>query len=362
MLTLLKSFIAPWFESILKKNFSTVFETIKFDVKDGHYTFESLTFKEGLFDASNSPFSISFGHIGAIDIAIPWAELGTAPVVVEIREVFVLIKPKYEWDPVAQGKKERKSKSVEMQKIENQAKKQHVDNQWLAKHFQSIEAQAAPWIALFCKLLVETVQIRIHNVHFRFEDDSSFDSSFCAGLSLESIEAIARKSDSFELDPGLSTTPTEILTKFSIMVKMNRCSIYWNPLLNASMNPLEAKLIGKHTDDVRLLMSNGIKQRKDNNYIFSLTEAVTLDASFYWNGYCNDKAGLTVVSMNSCCTCSTLKNVSMELIVPFSRVVYLIFSMAFGIDCRPMQKCTYLPLQGNWKTVSCGKLFYCPQT
>jgi hypothetical protein len=59
-----------------------------------------MKLKSTLFDSMPVPFSLAYGQVGVINLKIPVWNLLTSPLVIEIRDIFAIVKPKHmkEWN------------------------------------------------------------------------------------------------------------------------------------------------------------------------------------------------------------------------------------------------------------------------
>lgn len=57
--------------------------------------------KRKIVDSLELPVNLVHGMIGRLELKIPWANLGSEPVVVILDRVHIVVEPKYEWDTEA---------------------------------------------------------------------------------------------------------------------------------------------------------------------------------------------------------------------------------------------------------------------
>lgn len=60
----------------------------------GDVELKNLELKGSAFDAFNIPISVKRGNIGLFKMKIPWKSLGSDSVVVEISDVYMVVRPK----------------------------------------------------------------------------------------------------------------------------------------------------------------------------------------------------------------------------------------------------------------------------
>ena len=59
----------------------------------GNISLNSLKIRPNALDAFNLPFRVVHGHIGHIEIVVPWASLYASPVVCKLSDVHLLAVP-----------------------------------------------------------------------------------------------------------------------------------------------------------------------------------------------------------------------------------------------------------------------------
>lgn len=69
-------------------------ENLRLGVLSGNLVLENLKLKENLGDILHLPLSIVSGQIGHVSITIPWTSLGYKPLVIKLKEIHVVVRPK----------------------------------------------------------------------------------------------------------------------------------------------------------------------------------------------------------------------------------------------------------------------------
>lgn len=91
------------FEGIIKKIVSKYLkeyienlnpDSLKINLLSGNVDLQNLTLKKTALDELNLPIKILFGQIGKIHAKIPWQKLNSAPVVIEVFDIFLVVAPK----------------------------------------------------------------------------------------------------------------------------------------------------------------------------------------------------------------------------------------------------------------------------
>lgn len=163
---------------------SIIKEKIHIGVWSGLIILENLVLKNTLFSLIDVPLSLVHGYIGRLEIRIPWGNLGIDPVTIIIDKIYLLMEPKYEWNPGAADKREQAMKQAKLVAAELFAKKLNtnvaINNN---SQNQSYSDYAKNWLfASFINKIIDNIEITIREVHIRYEDQLSCPSNFCVGI------------------------------------------------------------------------------------------------------------------------------------------------------------------------------------
>eukprot|EP00906_Rhabdomonas_costata_P009545 RCo013496 len=81
-------------------------DTLRIGLLKGDIRVQDLSLRRGALDALEIPlpFAICWGYVGALRIRVPWRQLRTMPIVVEIEQLYLLLKPKTTCSPEAAKK------------------------------------------------------------------------------------------------------------------------------------------------------------------------------------------------------------------------------------------------------------------
>lgn len=160
---------------------------------------------------------IIIGHLGKLELHIPWRNLKTQPVKVIIENLFLLAGPRVEttYDPAAEEERLQKSKQEKLETAELFSAS--VDS----KLSQDIHQES--FTTQLITKIVDNLQVTIRNIHIRFEDSSSNpERMFAIGLTLRSLSAISTDADWNET---FLVNPQDAVNK---LVNLNNFSVYWN--------------------------------------------------------------------------------------------------------------------------------------
>lgn len=73
---------------------------LKISVVSGKVKLENMKLKPSIFESLPVPFQLVQGQVGLINLKIPVLKLTSSPLIIEISDVFALIRPKHikEWN------------------------------------------------------------------------------------------------------------------------------------------------------------------------------------------------------------------------------------------------------------------------
>lgn len=144
-----------------------------------------LRLKRTALDSLELPLSVVHGYVGNINAKIPWRGLGSSPVVAEVSDIYAVVQPKknVKWDERIEREKRQ---SIKKKKLESyEASKQ------LAATTKAVANTTSDGNDTFLNRLTETVinnlQVKIQNVHIRYEDRSDPDRPVVFGITMESL-------------------------------------------------------------------------------------------------------------------------------------------------------------------------------
>lgn len=166
-------------------------------------------------DDLNLPFQLTHGYLGKLVLKIPWKNLYGQPVVAEIEDFYATISPKQdvEYNEEKELKFELQGKQSHLEKVDEARKKELLQNkQQVDKSFvEKLTAQ-----------IINNLQVRITNVHLRYEDSSNAGSPFSIGVTLHNLDIYTTDSD------WNKTYLTQQVSKVYKIAKLNSLSIYMN--------------------------------------------------------------------------------------------------------------------------------------
>ncbi|KAI8990033.1 hypothetical protein BDB01DRAFT_718047 [Pilobolus umbonatus] len=157
------------------------------------------------------------GYLGELVLTIPWNNLRGKPVIVHIKDVYILAVPRNETNMTAEEIAEREY-DAKMRKLENAELTQ-------TEHTNPTEdAKNDTFSNQLLTRILNNLQFSISNIHIRYEDDISTNHRFAAGLTLSELSAITTN-DQWEPD-----TISEAVSTVHKLAVLESLSVYWDTL------------------------------------------------------------------------------------------------------------------------------------
>uniref|UniRef100_A0A3B4A869 Uncharacterized protein n=1 Tax=Periophthalmus magnuspinnatus TaxID=409849 RepID=A0A3B4A869_9GOBI len=123
------------------------------------------------------PFKVKAGHIGRLELKIPWKNLYTQSVEATLDGVYLLIVPtaSIKYDAEKEDKQFLEARQRELQRIEEtKLKAAEQENPGLEKQDTFVEKLVTQ--------VIKNLQVKISNIHVRYEDDVSNTRGLCVSL------------------------------------------------------------------------------------------------------------------------------------------------------------------------------------
>ena len=129
----------------------------------GKVKLENMKLKSTIFDALPLPFSLVYGQVGLIDLTIPVWNVFNSPLIIEIRDIFALVKPKQisQWNEAVEEESFRKQTQSLLEQFELFTS--NIAGDLKKKDPSSVDK-------LLAKIL-DNIQITVQNVYIRYEDE-----------------------------------------------------------------------------------------------------------------------------------------------------------------------------------------------
>uniref|UniRef100_A0A8C2C2B0 Vacuolar protein sorting 13 homolog A n=1 Tax=Cyprinus carpio TaxID=7962 RepID=A0A8C2C2B0_CYPCA len=201
----------------------------------GDAILRNLAIKENALSQLDIPFKVRAGHIGRLELKIPWKNLYTQSVEATLDEVFLLIVPtaSIKYDSEKEERQLQEAQQRELQRIEETKQKA------AEKENPKAEKQDT-FVEKLVTQVIKNLQVKISNIHVRYEDDvTNPDAPLSFGVSLQNLSLqVCHKMNHY----------------YSLLVRLDNLFAYWNvnSELYSNHNPEEA-LVGS-SDFIKLLL------------------------------------------------------------------------------------------------------------
>ncbi|XP_066460243.1 intermembrane lipid transfer protein VPS13A [Eleutherodactylus coqui] len=191
---------------------------LKLGIWGGAVALKNLEIKENALSQLDVPFKVKAGHIGKLDLKIPWKNLYTQPVEAVLDGVYLLIVPiaSIKYDAEKEGKQFLEARQRELLRIEEA--KQKVADQEKPK-----EEKQDTFVEKLVTQVIKNLQVKISNIHIRYEDDiTNPECPLSFGVSLQNLSL--QTSDK-NWNPCLHDESSKLFYK---IVRLDNLFAYWN--------------------------------------------------------------------------------------------------------------------------------------
>ncbi|EFA79338.1 hypothetical protein PPL_07756 [Heterostelium album PN500] len=188
-------------------------DQLKIGVLGGNVVLTNLELKEDALAnlPINLPITVKKGFLGRLELKVPWKDLKSKPVIVNIDSIFALAVPQtanYKYDEEAEKKKERETKK---KRIENY--------EWLKSikeaETEQIGKQDDTFTGRLVTKIIDNLQIVINKVHIRFEHKNEIGRLYAIGVTLDKISA--QSTDERWIPSFIDSTKSNIIRKLAEM-------------------------------------------------------------------------------------------------------------------------------------------------
>ncbi|XP_051510128.1 intermembrane lipid transfer protein VPS13A-like isoform X3 [Myxocyprinus asiaticus] len=220
----------------------------------GDAILRNLEIKENALSQLDIPFKVRAGHIGCLELKIPWKNLYAQSVEATLDEVYLLIVPtaSIKYDAEKEDRQLQEARQRELQRIEETKQKA------AEKENPKAEKQDT-FVEKLVTQVIKNLQVKISNIHVRYEDDvTNPNAPLSFGVSLQNLSLQTADQN---WNPCLLDEKAKLFFK---LVRLDSLFAYWNvnSELYSNHSPDEALRCLKHSVDVK----NSIPQ--DYHFIF----------------------------------------------------------------------------------------------
>uniref|UniRef100_A0A8K9UQ46 Vacuolar protein sorting 13 homolog A n=1 Tax=Oncorhynchus mykiss TaxID=8022 RepID=A0A8K9UQ46_ONCMY len=218
---------------------------LKLGIWGGDAVLRNLEIKENALSQLDIPFKVRAGHIGRLELKIPWKNLYTQSVEATLDGVYLLIVPtaSIKYDAEKEEKQLQEARQRELQRIEETKQKAaEQENPALEKQDTFVEKLVTQ--------VIKNLQVKISNIHVRYEDDvTNPNCPFSFGVSLQNLS----------------------LQVMRELVQLDNLFAYWN---------VNSMLYSNHMPDEALVSHSAIIQCRRGAAVF---RPITADAKLRMN-------------------------------------------------------------------------------
>ncbi|XP_033946667.1 intermembrane lipid transfer protein VPS13A [Pseudochaenichthys georgianus] len=205
---------------------------LKLAIWGGDAVLRNLEIKENALSQLDIPFKVRAGHIGRLELKIPWKNLYTQSVEATLDGVYLLIVPtaSIKYDADKEEKQLQEARQRELQRIEETKQKA------AEQENPDVEKQDT-FVEKLVTQVIKNLQVKISNIHVRYEDDVTNPNcplSFGVSLKNLSLQTCDEK-----WNPRLLDENSRLFFK---LVQLDNLFAYWNvdSLLFSNHNAEEA--------------------------------------------------------------------------------------------------------------------------
>ncbi|XP_029725509.1 intermembrane lipid transfer protein Vps13 isoform X2 [Aedes albopictus] len=204
----LNRFVGEYVENLDKKQ-------LKIGIWGGDVVLNNLILKQSALKELDLPVSTLYGHLGKLVLKIPWKNLYSAPVEAIVDKLYILAVPNTDirYNAEKEDKNSFEAKKAELLRIEQAKKNEEERDKPVAdKTFtEKLTAQ-----------IVNNVQIKISDIHIRYEDTTTTGFPFAFGVTLSNLSVHTTDKN------WMQTLVSESVTKIYKMAQMEMLSVYMN--------------------------------------------------------------------------------------------------------------------------------------
>ncbi|KAF7694965.1 vacuolar protein sorting-associated protein 13A isoform X1 [Silurus meridionalis] len=191
---------------------------LKLGIWGGDAILRNLEIKENALSQLDIPFKVKAGHIGRLELKIPWKNLYTQSVEATLDEVYLLIVPtaSIKYDAEKEEKQLQEARQRELQRIEETKQKAaEQENPKMEKQDTFVEKLVTQ--------VIKNLQVKISNIHVRYEDSvTNTNSPLSFGVSLQNLSLQTADAN---WKPCLLDEKAKLFFK---LVRLDNLFAYWN--------------------------------------------------------------------------------------------------------------------------------------
>ncbi|KAI8968414.1 hypothetical protein BDF20DRAFT_896210, partial [Mycotypha africana] len=194
------------------------YSQLKVGIWSGEVTLRHLKLRREALDKFNLPIDVLEGYLGELTLTIPWNNLRGKPVIIHIKDAYILAVPRNEStmsaEELAQRDHENKMRRLENAELMLDTQSQH--------HNADEDAKNETFVTQLMTKILNNLQFSITNIHIRYEDDISTDHRFAAGITLKELSAITTD------EKWIPNTISDVVKTVHKLATLESLSVYWD--------------------------------------------------------------------------------------------------------------------------------------
>ncbi|XP_055538544.1 intermembrane lipid transfer protein Vps13 isoform X2 [Wyeomyia smithii] len=204
----LNRFVGEYVENLDKKQ-------LKIGIWGGDVVLNNLILKQSALKELDLPVSTVYGHLGKLVLKIPWKNLYSAPVEAIVDKLYLLAVPNTDvrYSAEKEDNNAFETKKAELARIDQAKKNEEEKDKPVAdKSFaEKLTAQ-----------IVNNVQIKISDIHVRYEDTTTTGYPFAFGVTLSNLSVHTTD------EHWMQTLVSQSVTKIYKVAQLEMLSVYMN--------------------------------------------------------------------------------------------------------------------------------------
>ncbi|KAK9746972.1 Vacuolar sorting-associated protein 13, N-terminal [Popillia japonica] len=231
----------------------------------GEVELENLPLKKDAFRHLGLPLEVKAGFIGKVKLQIPVRQIRSAPWVIVIEQLYVVASPLpvLEWDAVAEEISAQETKLSQLDNLEVRWRLENSNKENNATYYASTYSSWLSYGTGLITNIIENLQLKIRDVHFRYEDNVSIPNKAVAiGVT---VEALSAQSCNENWVPGFSHWDSSA-SSFKLL-EMQKLAVY---CVDLEYDKLFMKL---GLGEIAVAMSPGQSSRHNQYYILAPVSA-----------------------------------------------------------------------------------------
>ncbi|CAG9818576.1 unnamed protein product [Phaedon cochleariae] len=230
----------------------------------GKVELENLPLKRDALRHLGLPVVIKSGFIGKVNLQVPVGQIRSAPWVIAIEQLYLVASPLSidEWDHETEELARHEWKLSALDALEAKWRLERDVHDTNSAYYATSYSSWFSYGAGLVSEIIENLQLRIQDVHIRYEDSTSISTPISFGITLQSL--VAQSCDSNWLPGFIHTNKSEESFK---LLDIQKFAIYWN-----TVNKEDLLSDSSPAELAEALNSNKLKQN-NGQYIIPFVSA-----------------------------------------------------------------------------------------